>query len=232
MRPNQAVVDRDPEPLVLDPGPDRQPALVVQVWGEGALFTRPDMKTERLTYDAMTPSAAKGVLEAIYWKPEVRYEIAAIEVLAPIKQFEIRRNETSDLPPLFEAAKGTRRVDTAASRDQRNALCLREVKYRIHAHLVRLPHADKPIAAYRDQLRRRVDRGACFAQPYLGTREFTAYFGNADDEQRIMDSRDLGTMPLRVDYQTGRTEWFTARLERGVLRVPARGIALPAGQVP
>jgi CRISPR-associated protein Cas5d len=148
--------------------------VTVQVSGDAALFTRPELKVERVTYPVMTPSAAVGVLEAIYWKPEMRYQIVAIEVLKPVRQFTVRRNETTDVAPMAEAVKGTRRVDTAARRDQRNAVCLRDVAYRIHAHIELADHADKPVAAYRDQLRRRLRRGACFQMPYLGTREFTA----------------------------------------------------------
>lgn len=139
--------------------------VVVQVVGEAALFSRPELKVERVSYPVMTPPAATGVLESIYWKPEFQYEIVAIEVLRPIRQFTIRRNETTDVAPLAEAIKGTRRVDTVAHRDQRNAVCLRDVAYRIHAHMVPAPHADKPASAYRDQLRRRVRRGPASSAP-------------------------------------------------------------------
>ncbi|WP_428963009.1 type I-C CRISPR-associated protein Cas5c [Micromonospora fluostatini] len=209
--------------------------VVVQVTAEGALFSRPELKVERVSYPVMTPSAAVGVLESIYWKPEIRYEVVAIEVLKPIRQFTIRRNETSDVAPLAEALKGTRRVDTAANRDQRNAVCLRDVAYRIHAHVVPAPHADKPAAAYRDQLRRRVRKGACFQHPYLGTREFSADFGPPDDTPRQATlTEDIGIM-LHSIHRDGdgkpRMEWFAARVEAGVLQVPARGmeLALPAG---
>lgn len=211
--------------------------VVVQVAGEAALFSRPELKVERVTYPVMTPSAAVGVLEAIYWKPEFRYEIVAIEVLKPIRQFTIRRNETTDVAPLKDALKGTRRVNTVAHRDQRNAVCLRDVAYRIHAHVVPAPHADKPAAAYRDQLRRRVRRGACFQQPYLGTREFSCEFGCPDDTDRQRTlNEDIGIM-LHSIHRDGsgkpRMEWFAARIEAGVLHVPPRGmeLALPSAGV-
>lgn len=204
--------------------------VVVQVWGEAALFSRPELKVERVTYPVMTPSAAVGVLESIYWKPEMRYEIVAIEVLKPIRQFTIRRNETTDVAPVSEAIRGTRRVDTVAHRDQRNAVCLRDVAYRIHAHIVTAPHADKPVAAYRDQLRRRVRRGACFQQPYLGTREFSAHFGCPDDTPRQRElTEDIGIMlhSIRRDAAgVPRMEWFAARITEGVLMVPERGMEL------
>ncbi|WBB82452.1 type I-C CRISPR-associated protein Cas5c [Micromonospora sp. WMMD882] len=215
--------------------PEGDLPVVVQVSGEAALFSRPELKVERVTYPVMTPSAAVGVLESIFWKPEMRYEIVAIEVLRKIRQFTLRRNETTDVVPLSEAVKGSRRVDTVAHRDQRNAVCLRDVAYRIHAHVATAPHADKPVSAYRDQLRRRVRRGACFQRPYLGTREFAAEFGWPDDTPRLRDlHEDVGIM-LHSIHREGkgqpRMEWFAARIEAGVLQVPPRGmeLALPAG---
>jgi CRISPR-associated protein Cas5d len=204
--------------------------VVVQVSGEAALFSRPELKVERVTYPVMTPSAAVGVLESIFWKPEIRYDIVAIEILKPIRQFTIRRNETTDVAPLSEAIRGSRRVDTVRHRDQRNAVCLRDVAYRIHAHVVTAPHADKPAAAYRDQLRRRVRRGACFQQPYLGTREFSARFGWPDGTDRQHDiNENLGIMlhSIHRDKAGGvRMEWFAATVTDGVLIVPERGMEL------
>jgi CRISPR-associated protein Cas5d len=150
------------------------PPVVVQVRAEGALFARPEMRVERVSYPVMTPTAAVGVLDAIFWKPEFRWRPVKIEVLRPIQQFTLRRNETHDLPSLVAAVGAGLRVDTVARRDQRNALCLRDVEYRIHAHAELAGHPDKDPAAYREQFRRRVGRGACFQSPYLGTREFPA----------------------------------------------------------
>jgi CRISPR-associated protein Cas5d len=204
--------------------------VVVQVKGEAALFSRPELKVERVSYPVMTPSAAVGVLEAIYWKPEIRYRIAAIEVLREVRQFTVRRNETTDVAPLAEAIKGARRVDTVAHRDQRNAICLRDVEYRIHAHIDLEGHADKPVAAYRDQLRRRVRKGACFQRPYLGTREFSAEFFWPDETPRQEAyTEDLGIMlhSVRRDGNGGiRMEWFAARVDQGVMYVPERGLEL------
>ncbi len=200
--------------------------MTVQVWGDGALFTRPELKVERVSYPVMTPSAAVGVLEAIYWKPEMSWRVVAIEVLKPIRQFTQRRNETTDLASLADAATGQRRINTAAHRVQRNAVCLKDVAYRIHAHVELRERATKPEAAYRDQFRRRVSRGSCFSQPYLGTREFTAYFRDADYQEPIELTEDLGIMLHSVDHSTTPTSftWFTARLDQGVLHVPAQGI--------
>jgi CRISPR-associated protein Cas5d len=207
--------------------------VVVQVRGEGALFTRPEQRVERVSYPVMTPTAAAGLLEAIFWKPEFRWVPVKIEVLRPIRQFLLRRNETHDLPGLAEVVTTGRRVDTVARRDQRSALCLRDVEYRIHAQVELAPHANKPEAAYRDQFRRRVERGACFHQPFLGAREFPAAFSGADDDRPPVEvTEDLGIMLHRVRYGPQTTfDWFTARLEKGVLHIPEHGIpgAAPAG---
>ncbi|WP_216898361.1 type I-C CRISPR-associated protein Cas5c [Nocardia alni] len=206
--------------------------VVVQVWGDAALFTRPELKAERVTYPVMTPTAAIGVLAAIYAKPEFDWRVVAIEVLKPIRQFTQRRNETTDLVPLVDAVAGRRRVDTVAHRVQRNSVCLRDVAYRIHAHVVLRPHADKPTTAYRDQFRRKVTRGSCFSQPYLGTREFTAYFGDSDGTPAVSGlTEDLGIMLHSIDHSSTPPTfaWFTACLDRGVLHIPERGIASSGG---
>ena len=207
-----------------------RPPVVVQVKGEGALFTRPEMRVERVSYPVMTPTAAAGVLEAIFWKPEFRWVPVKIEVLRPIRQFTLRRNETHDLPSLADAVGRGRRIDTVVNRDQRSALCLRDVEYRIHANVELAGHADQDEAAYREQFRRRVNRGACFHQPFLGAREFPAAFFPPNDRAAIPDTADLGIMLHRVHYgPSARFDWFPARLEHGVLHIPAEGIP---GDVP
>lgn len=167
-------------------GQDRggSPPVSVQVWGPGALFTRPESKVERVSYPVMTPSAAVGVLEAIFWKPEFAWRVTAIEVLNPVREASIRRNETTHVVSREGALRGET-VDTSAHRTQRASTYLRDVAYRIHAQVMLRSHASDPEAKYRDQFRRRVERGACFSQPYLGAREFTAYFGQADDRPAI-----------------------------------------------
>jgi CRISPR-associated protein Cas5d len=199
--------------------------VVVQVWGQGALFTRPELKVERVSYPVMTPSAAVGVLESIFWKPEMRWRVVRIEVLRPIRQFTQRRNETTDLASLADAVSGRRRLDTVAHRVQRNAVCLFDVAYRIHAQIDLADHADKPVTAYRDQFRRRVAKGRCFTQPYLGTREFTAYFGEPDDQRPLDHSHDddFGLMLHSVDHGTAPVSftWFDARMRGGVIEITA-----------
>jgi len=210
--------------------PSGDPPVVVQVWSEGGLFTRPELRVERVSYSVLTPTAAVGILESIFWKPEFRWVPVAIEVLKPIKQFLLRRNETHDLPSLTDAATGRRRVDTVGSRDQRSAVCLKDVAYRIHAHVELREHATKTAAAYRDQFRRRVNRGACFQQPSMGTREFPAYFGPPDDTPCHDHTEDLGLMLHRIHHTTPPSfDWFQARLESGIMTIPLHGVR---GDVP
>lgn len=218
-------------PLELPPSATGAPPVAVQVWGRGALFTRPELKVERVSYPVMTPSAAIGVLEAIFWKPEFRWQVMAIEVLNPIRQFTQRRNETTDIASLADAVTGRRQINTVEHRVQRNAVCLRDVAYRIHGHVRLKDRATKPEAAYRDQFRRRVARGQCFTQPYLGTREFSASFGEPDARKPLERTEDLGIMLHSVDHSTTPKTftWFTARLDHGVLHVPAVGIPAMAG---
>jgi CRISPR-associated protein Cas5d len=181
----------------------------------------------------MTPSAAKGVLEAIYWKPEFDYMVTAIEVLKPIQWVSIRRNEVTSMITMDWVRKAMTdpvlRYDVEADRDQRNTVFLSDVWYRIRAHVRLRAHADKPEAAYRDQFRRRVDRGACFSQPFLGTRECSVgSFGKETDRVPIDRSEDLGVMLHSIQYgQDGETyTWFPAQLDNGVMTIPEHGIEL------
>jgi len=212
--------------------------ITVEVEGPLACFTRPELKTERVSYPVMTPSAARGVLEAIYWKPEFDYVITAIEVLRPIRWASVRRNEVTSTVTLDwvrrAMADPAQRFDAAADRDQRNTVFLRDVAYRIHAQVRPRPHAGFPEAAYRDQFRRRVDRGACFSQPFLGTRECSAAFTKSTGRTPIPRTEDLGVMLHSIVYSgAGETyRWFHARLDSGVLPVPEHGIELAAAGSP
>ncbi|GAA3748233.1 type I-C CRISPR-associated protein Cas5c [Salinactinospora qingdaonensis] len=207
------------------------PPLLVEVSGPFACFTRPELKTERVSYPVMTPTAAKGILESIYWKPEFDYRITRIEVLRPISWFSIRRNEGTRMvtPQWVKKAQHdpTERYDIENDRDQRSSVCLRDVAYRIHAQVRLRPHAHGNEARYRDQLRRRVDRGACFSQPFLGTREFSADFGPATDQTRISDTAELGLMLHSIDYHDDGSEtyrWFKAHLDNGAMTIPEQGL--------
>ncbi|MDA0568011.1 type I-C CRISPR-associated protein Cas5c [Streptomonospora sp. S1-112] len=215
------------------PPPAPAPPLAVEVEGPFACFTRPEFKTERVSYPVMTPSAATGLLEAIFWKPEFSYRIDRIEVLNPIAWFTVRRNEVDQTVSADwvrrAMADPTQRFDAEAHRDQRSMTGLRDVAYRIHAHIVLRPHADAHPAKYRDQFRRRVERGACFSQPFLGTREFSASFAKPSQRPPIAASADFGAMLHSIDY-TGAREtyrWFHAAMVEGVVAVPEHGAELP-----
>lgn len=205
--------------------------LSVKLWSDYACFTRPDMKVERVSYPVMTPSAARGALEAIFWKPEVSWQIEEIRVLNPIRYSSILRNEIKDRQSPRAArrwAKSGGGYDASAGRAQRHTLALRDVAYVVRADLVLRDGVSDHIAKYRDQFRRRVSKGRCFATPYLGCREFSASFGEAGPEDTpINRSEDLGLMLLDIDYDSdgagrGSPRFFRASLERGVLRVPSR----------
>ena len=203
--------------------------LQVKFWGDYAYFTRPEMKVERVSYPVMTPSAARGALEAIFWKPQVMWHVEEIHVLKPIVYASILRNEISDRQNDRSArrwAKDGGGYDASARRVQRHTLALRDVAYIVRAQLQLGHGVQDNIAKYRDQFRRRVARGQCFAMPYLGCREFAASFCEPSaDDQPISRSEDLGPMLLDIDYDpdgSGAPQFFPAALEDGVLRVPDR----------
>lgn len=212
------------------------PPLVVEVEGPYACFTRPEFKTERVSYPTMTPSAACGLLKAIFWRPEFDYQIQQIDVLRPISWMSIRRNEVSSMLSMSwirEAMTDTSvRFDAEADRDQRNMVCLRDVAYRIHAQVRLRRHADAPAAKYREQFRRRVERGACFSQPFLGVREFSASFRPRTDRRPIEHDEQLGVMLHTIVYgPDGESyRWFSAELNQGMMDVPETGVELPTGR--
>ena len=206
--------------------------LEVRVWGDFALFTRPEMKVERVSYSVMTPSAARGVLEAIFWKPEMRWIVEEIHVLRPINYFSILRNEitTRQSPGVAQGwARTGGGFDAPSDRTQRHSLALRDVAYLILAQIGVRPGVGEDVAKYRDQFRRRVARGQCHSMPYLGCREFSASFGPPlpNEAPATEVDGDLGRMLLDIDYVTdgsgrGQPRFFEARAERGVMRVPSR----------
>jgi CRISPR-associated protein Cas5d len=219
--------------------------LRVKVWSElGALFTRPEFGAERVSYPVMTPSAARGVLEAIFWKPEFTWKVHEIQVLKPIRHFSILRNEMNSWQNPSTAKSEDYHYFADDDRAQRHSLCLRDVAYIISADIQLKAHADAPDAKYRAQFRRRVAKGQCHHQPYLGTREFSAFFSEPDGtESPIAHSDELGLMLWDMDFVidpeakqieflthdseggrvtkgTAKPKFFRARLDRGVLRVP------------
>ena len=205
------------------------PPLEVKVWGDFACFTRPEMKVERVTYPVMTPSAARGVLEAIFWKPQFTWRVEEIRVLEPIRYFSILRNEVNSRASHRAATtwkKSGGGYYATEDRAQRHTLALRDVAYLLRAQVLVKPAVDDDPAKYRDQFRRRVRDGRCFATPYLGCREFSAAFAEpGGTEQPIPVTDNLGTMLLHIDYVDdgsghGTPRFFEAMLENGVLHVP------------
>lgn len=210
----------------------------LRVWGDHACFTRPEMKVERVSYDVMTPSAARGILEAVHWKPAIRWVVDRIHVLKPIQFQSIRRNEVDSKISTVNVDRARSAGSTVslglnveAARQQRAATVLRDVDYVIEAHFELTPRAqagDTP-AKHASMFNRRAASGQCFHRPCLGTREFVAFFDSlseADvtpastlpDDQR---NRDLGWMLHDIDYARGMTSrFFQARLRDGVLDVP------------
>jgi CRISPR-associated protein Cas5d len=212
--------------------------MTVRVWGELACFTRPEMKVERVSYPVPTPSAARGILEAIFFKPEFEWLVEEIWVLNEIQYFSILRNEVNSRASERAAAAWQRTgggYDAAADRAQRHTLALRKVDYVIRAQIVVKPGVKEDPAKYRDQFRRRVDRGRCFSTPYLGCREFAAAFSKPDGTERpIPRTEELGPILLDIEYDPGgsgrgRPRFFDATLTAGVLRVPARPLRASTG---
>jgi len=193
------------------------------------------MKVERVSYPVMTPSAARGALEAIFWKPEVHWVVREIHVLRPIQYFSILRNEVnlrqSDRTAKAWAASGGG-YDATSDRAQRHTLALRDVAYVVRADLQLDQRATDDIAKYRDQFRRRVRQGRCFATPFLGCREFSASFGEPDagdlpSAELLGRTEDLGSMLLDLEFVPGVSgraapKFFSAALTDGVLHVPDR----------
>ncbi|MBK0398487.1 type I-C CRISPR-associated protein Cas5 [Limibaculum sp. M0105] len=202
------------------------------VWGDYACFTRPEMKVERVSYDVITPSAARGILEAIHWKPAIRWVVDSIHVLAPIRFENIRRNEVGSKI----SAVNVKRAMNAGNldgvghaidedRQQRATLALRNVLYGIEAHFEITPKAgpDDNDTKHIEMFRRRAASGQCFHRPCLGVREFPAHFDLVDEfpESSLPQderNRDLGWMLYDIDYENGREPlFFRAVMQDGVI---------------
>ncbi len=203
--------------------------LEVLVYGDYACFTRPETKVERVTYPVPTPSAARGVLEAIFWKPEFRWRVQEVWVLKPIRYISLLRNEVNSRQSEAAATKWARSGGgyiAAEDRAQRHTLALRDVAYLLRADVELLPGVVSDPAKYRDQFRRRVEEGRCFQRPYFGCREFAADFCKPSGaEKPIALSDDLGSMLYDLVYTPGGSgratpHFFSARLEEGVLHIP------------
>ena len=209
----------------------------VEAWGERALFTRPELKVERVSYDVITPSAARGLLEAVYWHPGMRYVIDRIHVLNPIAFTSVRRNEVKDKASaslLKAAATGAKLLPhlyTGESIQQRASLILTDVRYIIEAHFEMTEKAnasDNP-GKFCDIVRRRLAKGQNYSQPYLGCREFPAYLSLFEGEciprgaYSDVEERDLGLMLYDMDYSNPadyQPMFFRAVMRHGVIDVP------------
>ena len=210
-------------------------AIQVEVWGDYALFTRPEMKTERVSYDVMTPSAARGLLESIYWHPGMKWCIDRIHVCNPIRFTNIRRNEVKDtisarkVKNVMEKGQGELYLATPESIQQRAAMVLLDVHYVIDAHFDLTENAvpGDNAGKFQDIIKRRLKRGQCYSMPYFGTREFPVHFRRCTElppcPEELKSVRDLGWMLLDMDYTDSQNitpRFFRASLTDGVLTVP------------
>lgn len=214
--------------------------VTLHVWGDRACFTRPEMKVERVSYDVITPSAARGILEAIHWKPAIQWIVDRIHVLNPIRFESIRRNEVASAISTAKAATAMKSQSTRGlsdsivdDRQQRLSMILKNVSYVIEAHF---EFTDKAAEGdthgkHADIFSRRARKGQCFHMPYLGNREFPASFCLIEDTEAIpqpddslIGDNDLGFMLHDIDYQDNATpHFFRAKMSDGVINVPAFG---------
>jgi CRISPR-associated protein Cas5d len=205
----------------------------LEVSGPFACFTRPEMKVERVSYDVITPSAARSVFEAILWKPQIRWRITRIEVLNPIRWINLRRNEvgavvsTRNVQQAMNAGSGNLGLYIEDERQQRAGLFLRDVAYRLHAELLLSPKANDPLVKYTEMFGRRAAKGQCVNQPYLGCREFAAAFRPVADpaveSPAIDETRDLGWMLHDLDFthpSDPQPHFFRAEMKNGTILVP------------
>lgn len=209
-------------------------SISIEVWGDYACFSRPELKTERVSYDVMTPSAARGLLDAVYWHPGMRWVVDRIHVCAPIRFTNIRRNEVKDIISARNAKAAMESGEeiylaTSESIQQRAAMVLRDVRYVIDAHFemtARATPTDNP-GKFQDIMRRRVEKGQFYHQPCFGVREFPAQFKPCEElppcPVELAGEKDLGWMLLDLDYSDRENitpRFFRAVLRDGVLEVP------------
>ena len=212
-------------------------SISLEVWGDYALFTRPEMKVERVSYDVMTPSAARGLIEAIYWHPGIRWIIDRIYVCNPIRFSNLRRNEVKSTisartaHAVLKRGEGELYLCTSEDIQQRSAMLLRDVRYVIEAHFEMTDRAapgDNP-GKFQDIVKRRIQKGQFYHQPCFGCREFPAQFKLCEQlypcPRGLEGERDLGWMLWDMDYTDPgdiRPLFFRAVLRDGVLEVPVR----------
>lgn len=209
-------------------------SVQVEVWGDYACFSRPELKVERVSYDVIPPSAARGLLEAIYWHPGIRWVIDAVYVLAPVQFTNIRRNEVkskvsaSNVRSAMTGGGKAPYLNASDDIQQRAAMVLTDVHYVIEAHFDltdKMAPSDN-CGKFSDIMRRRLEKGQCYHQPCFGTRECIAHFRgwSGDAIPTIDETRDLGLMLYDMDYGDPANitpMFFRAKLDHGVLRVPS-----------
>lgn len=206
--------------------------FILSVGGDYACFTRPETKVERVSYDVITPSAARAIFESILWKPALQWRVTRIEVLEPIRWLNLRRNEVgavisvSNVQQAMNAGAGGLALYVEDERQQRAGLFLRDVAYRLHAELDVL--GDEPHQKYEEMFRRRAVRGQWVNQPYLGCREFAADVRLVEPgtplPAAIDETRDLGWMLHDLDFTlpaSPQPRFFRAQMRAGVIEVPA-----------
>lgn len=213
-------------------------SICLEVWGDYACFSRLEMKVERVSYDIMTPSAARGLLESIFWHPGLRWHIDRIRVCAPIRFTNVRRNEVKAVASartartVMERGKGELYLVTSENIQQRASLLLQDVHYVIEAHFDmtdRAAPSDNP-GKFQDIMKRRIQKGQFYSQPYFGCREFPAHFKSCEEvppcpDELAWKTIDLGYMPWDMDYSNPENItplFFRAALKNGVLEVPDR----------
>ena len=212
--------------------------LSLEVSGDYACFTRPEMKVERVSYDVITPSAARAIFEAILWKPGLHWHIRRIEILEPLRWCTVRRNEVnsrisvSKIQTAMKTNSGHLAQYTEEDRAQRAALLLRDVRYRLHAepNLTMKAGTEDSLAKFVAMFQRRAKRGQCFHQPYLGCREFDCRFELVEDntagESKLPEqdrNRQLGWMLYDMDFSNPIEPtplYFKAQIDDGVVCVP------------
>ncbi|MDL1978965.1 MAG: type I-C CRISPR-associated protein Cas5c [Deltaproteobacteria bacterium] len=205
----------------------------LRVWGEYACFTRPEMKVERVSYDVMTPSAARGILEAIYWKPAISWVVDRIHVMNPVRFDNIRRNELAGKLPVGTIKKAMKdghspvEVFIEDNRQQRAAMVLKDVFYVIEAHFEFNGDEDNNAAKHKEIFDRRARKGQCFHHPYLGCREFPAHFELIEDgtpQSKLAGKQDLGWMLHDIDFNNNmEAKFFRAVMQNGIIDVPPFG---------
>lgn len=206
----------------------------LEVTGDFACFTRPEMKVERVSYDVITPSAARAIFESILWKPAIEWHIHKIEILKPIRWINIRRNEVGAVLPVGNINKAIKGGALPAlyiedERQQRAGLFLKDVAYRLHASFTLTNKAGSTDSAgkFAGMFERRAKKGQCFNQPYMGCREFSCDFRLINDAETlnpaIAESQALGWMLYDLDYKEDQDPtplFFNAKMENGVIEIP------------